>query len=142
MDKSKTHNLKSVIVILEKSDTNYSAYIPELDGCIATGDNIQETVNNIEEAVIFHLAGMKEEGLHIPEAFQYDYKFTYKIDFVSLFDWFSGVLTKSGISKLTGMNQSLLSQYANGIKTPSIKQTKKIEQAIHSFGEDLLSIQF
>lgn len=142
MNKSKTHDRKSIVVILEKSDTNYSAYIPELDGCIATGGSIQETVNNIEEAVIFHLVGMKEEGLNIPEAFQKDYKFIYKIDFESLFDWFSGVLTKSGISKLTGMNQSLLSQYANGIKKPSTKQSKKIEQAIHSFGEELLSIQF
>jgi predicted RNase H-like HicB family nuclease len=142
MNRSKTHDRKSIVVILEKSNTNYSAYIPELDGCIATGDTIQETVDNIEEAVLFHLTGMKEEGLNIPESFQNDYKFTYKIDFESLFDWFSGVLTKSGISKLTGMNQSLLSQYANGIKKPSTKQAKKIEQAIHSFGEELLSIQF
>lgn len=142
MEKSKKHTAKNIVVILEKSDTNYSAYLPELDGCIATGDTIQETVNNIEEAVLFHLEGMRAEGLHIPEPFKTDYKFTYKIDFESLFDWFSGVLTKSGISKLTGMNQSLLSQYANGIKRPSTKQTKKIEQAIHSFGEELLSIQF
>jgi predicted RNase H-like HicB family nuclease len=142
MKSKNTHTAKNIVVILERSDTNYSAYIPELEGCIATGATIQETVKNIEEAITFHLAGMKEERLHIPEAFQNDYKFTYKIDFESLFDWFSGVLTKSGISKLTGMNQSLLSQYANGIKKPSTKQSKKIEQAIHSFGEELLSIQF
>ncbi len=134
--------METVKVILEKSDTNYSAYIPELDGCIATGSSIQETVKNIEEAVVFHLEGMKEEGLFIPELFQNGYRFVYKIDFESLFDWFSGVLTKSGISKLTGMNQSLLSQYANGMKKPSTKQTKKIELAIHNFGEELLSIQF
>jgi predicted RNase H-like HicB family nuclease len=140
--KLKNEKQQNIVVILEKSETNYSAYIPELDGCIATGENIQETVNNIEEAVTFHLESMKEEGLKVPESFRNDYKFSYKIDFESLFDWFSGVLTKSGISKLTGMNQSLLSQYANGIKTPSIKQTKKIEKAIHSFGEELLSIQF
>ena len=140
--KRETENRQNIVVILEKSDNNYSAYIPELDGCIATGDNIQETVNNIEEAVEFHLAGLKEEGLDIPELFKNDYKFIYKIDFESLFDWFSGVLTKSGISKLTGMNQSLISQYANGIKKPSTKQTKRIEQAIHSFGEELLNIQF
>jgi predicted RNase H-like HicB family nuclease len=140
--KLKDEKRQNIVVILEKSDSNYSAYIPELDGCIATGETIQETVNNIEEAVEFHLAGMKEEGLNVPESFKNDYKLSYKIDFESLFDWFAGVLTKSGISKLTGMNQSLLSQYANGIKTPSTRQTKKIEQAIHSFGEELLSIQF
>ncbi len=134
--------MKSIIVILEKSEDNYSAYIPALDGCVATGDTFHQVKQRIEEAVEFHLDGMKEEGLDIPELFQSDYDFVYKIDVESLFDWFSGVLTKSGISKLTGMNQSLLSQYANGMKKPSSKQTKKIEEAIHSFGEELLSIQF
>ena len=134
--------MKNIIVILEKSDNNYSAYLPDLDGCVATGDSLHIAKQRIEEAVEFHLDGMKEEGLDIPELFQNDYRFVYKIDIESLFDWFSGVLTKSGISKLTGMNQSLLSQYANGIKKPSSKQSKKIEQAIHSFGEELLNIQF
>jgi predicted RNase H-like HicB family nuclease len=134
--------MKSIIIILEKSEDNYSAYIPALDGCVATGDSLHQVKQRIEEAVEFHLDGMKEEGLDIPELFQSDYNFLYKIDIESLFDWFSGVLTKSGISKLTGMNQSLISQYANGLKKPSSKQTRKIEEAIHNFGEDLLSIQF
>lgn len=134
--------MKTIIVILEKSENNYSAYIPDLDGCVATGDSLDETKQRIVEAVEFHLDGMKEEGLEIPESFQNDYHFSYKIDIESLFDWFSGVLTKSGVSKLTGMNPSLLSQYASGIKKPSSKQTKKIEQAIHSFGEELVNIQF
>ena len=134
--------MKTIIVILEKSENNYSAYIPALDGCVATGDSLDETKQRIVEAVEFHLDGMKEEGLEIPESFQNDYHFSYKIDIESLFDWFSGVLTKSGVSKLTGMNPSLLSQYASGIKKPSSKQAKKIEQAIHSFGEELVNIQF
>jgi predicted RNase H-like HicB family nuclease len=134
--------MKTIIVILEKSENNYSAYIPALDGCVATGESLNEVKQRIVEAVEFHLDGMKVEGLDIPVSFRNDYQFSYKIDVESLFDWFSGVLTKSGISKLTGMNQSLLSQYANGIKKPSSKQSKKIEQAIHSFGEELLNIQF
>jgi len=133
--------MKNIIVILEKSEDNYSAYIPALDGCIATGDTLDQVKKQIQEALEFHLEGMKEEGLDIPEEFQNKYNLVYQIDFESLFDWFSGVLTKSGVAKLTGMNQSLLSQYANGIKKPSTKQSKKIEKAIHSFGEELLSIQ-
>ncbi|MDI9552426.1 MAG: type II toxin-antitoxin system HicB family antitoxin [Bacteroidota bacterium] len=134
--------MKTILVVLEKSDENYSAYIPEFEGCIATGESLDQVKQRIEEAVEFHIAGMKEEGLDIPDVFQNKYKFSYKIDIESLFHWFSGVLTKSGISKLTGMNQSLVSQYANGIKKPSPKQVKKIEEAIHNFGEELLSIQF
>jgi DNA-binding transcriptional regulator YdaS (Cro superfamily) len=63
------------------------------------------------------------------------------MDVASLFEWFSGILTKSGISRLTGMNQSLVSQYASGIKTPSSKQSKKIERALHNLGQELLEIK-
>ena len=85
---------------------------------------------------------MKEDGLDIPQIFQGNYVFHYKMDIESFFEWFQGVLTKAGISKLTGMNQSLVSQYANGLKKPSKKQTNRIQTALHEFGEELLQIHF
>jgi len=63
------------------------------------------------------------------------------MDVGSLFEWFSGILTKSGVSRITGMNQSLISQYVSGIKKPSSKQTKKIERALHHLGQELLEIE-
>jgi len=133
--------MKKIRVILEKADNNYSAFIPELEGCVTTGATIQDTKQKLIEAVAFHIEGMKNEGLEIPEPFKGEYEFEYKVDVQSLFEWFSGILTKSGVSKLTGMNQSLISQYANGIKKPSEKQTAKIQHAIHDFGEELLGLQ-
>jgi predicted RNase H-like HicB family nuclease len=133
--------MKKVSVILEKADNNYSAFIPELEGCVATGATIQDTKRKLLEAVAFHIEGMENEGLEIPEPFKGEYDFEYKIDIQSLFEWFAGILTKSGLAKLTGMNQSLISQYANGIKKPSEKQTTKIQDAIHEFGEELLEVQ-
>ncbi len=129
-------------MILEKtSEEGYSAYLPNLPGCISTGNSLLDIKESIQDAVIFHIEGMKEECLEIPEAFQRDYELIYKIDIPALFDWFSGVLTKSGISRLTGMNQSLISQYASGIKRPSSKQTRKIENALHRLGQELLEIE-
>lgn len=54
-------------VIIEKANGNYSAYCPDLPGCIATGASIEETVKRIKEAILFHIEGMKKEGLLIPE---------------------------------------------------------------------------
>lgn len=133
--------MKKVQVVLERAESNYSAFIPELEGCVATGATIQETKENVNDVVAFHLEGMKDEQLEIPEIFKGEYEFEFKIDINSLFEWFSGILTKSGIARLTGMNQSLISQYANGIKTPSKKQTEKIQEALHGFGNDLLQVQ-
>jgi predicted RNase H-like HicB family nuclease len=54
-------------VVIEKAENNYSAYAPDLPGCIATGATLEETKQQIREAIEFHLELMREEGLAIPE---------------------------------------------------------------------------
>ena len=53
-------------VVIENSGTNFSAYVPDLSGCVATGASIEETEKNIREAIDFHLDGMGEDGTPIP----------------------------------------------------------------------------
>jgi predicted RNase H-like HicB family nuclease len=53
-------------VVIEKSDTGYGAFVPDLPGCVAVGETIQETGRLIKEAIQFHLEGMKEDGVEIP----------------------------------------------------------------------------
>lgn len=53
-------------VIIEKAPSNYSAYVPDLPGCIATGNTIEEVKQHIKEAISFHLEGLEAEGLSIP----------------------------------------------------------------------------
>jgi predicted RNase H-like HicB family nuclease len=53
--------------IIEKTSTNYSAYIPDLPGCIATGLTIEEVSAQIQAAISFHIEGLQLEGLVIPE---------------------------------------------------------------------------
>lgn len=55
------------LVIFEKADDNYSAYSPDLPGCIATGKTRKEVEKNIRGAINFHLEGLKEDGLTPPE---------------------------------------------------------------------------
>jgi len=55
------------LVIFEKADGNYSAYSPDVPGCIATGTTRQETEENIREAIRFHIEGLREDGLPFPE---------------------------------------------------------------------------
>jgi len=54
------------IIIIEKSGTGYSAYVPDLPGCIATGKTKAIVEKNIFEAIQFHLEGLKEEHIKIP----------------------------------------------------------------------------
>jgi predicted RNase H-like HicB family nuclease len=54
-------------VVVEKAGDNYSAYCPDLPGCIATGSTPEETRANIHEAIELHLTGLREDHLPIPE---------------------------------------------------------------------------
>ena len=54
-------------VVIENASTNYSAYVPDLPGCVATGRTIQEVENQIRAAIKFHLEGLKNDGLPIPK---------------------------------------------------------------------------
>ena len=54
-------------IVIEKAENNYAAYVPDLPGCVATGFTIEETEQQIREAIDLHLRGMREDGLPIPE---------------------------------------------------------------------------
>ncbi len=53
-------------VVIEKAHGNYSAYVPDLPGCIATGETVEEVHQLIREAIELHISGMREDGLAIP----------------------------------------------------------------------------
>ncbi len=54
------------LIILEKTSTGYSAYSPDLPGCISAGDTAENTETNMREAIEFHIEGLRDEGLSIP----------------------------------------------------------------------------
>jgi len=54
-------------IVIESGKGNYGAYVPDLPGCVATGDTIEETRREIREAIEFHLEGMRADALPIPE---------------------------------------------------------------------------
>ncbi|HKQ47989.1 MAG TPA: type II toxin-antitoxin system HicB family antitoxin [Phycisphaerae bacterium] len=59
--------MKRYGIVIEKGPNNYSAYVPDLPGCVATGNSIEEVEAEIAEAVRFHLEGLEEDGVAIPE---------------------------------------------------------------------------
>ncbi|OIP67680.1 MAG: hypothetical protein AUK43_18815 [Oscillatoriales cyanobacterium CG2_30_40_61] len=59
--------MKEYIVIFEWAGSNYSAYVPDLPGCISTGKTLEETENNIKEAIELYIDTLREDGQPIPE---------------------------------------------------------------------------
>ncbi len=64
-------------IVIEKAEGNYSAYVPDLPGCVATGATIEEAESQIREAIEFHLEGLREDGVSAPQP-------TSRVDYVDI----------------------------------------------------------
>lgn len=58
----------SYLVVIEKADNNWSAYVPDLPGCIATGRTRLQAYTEIQKAIEMHIAGLQEDGIPVPRA--------------------------------------------------------------------------
>ncbi|HET8854726.1 MAG TPA: XRE family transcriptional regulator [Salinimicrobium sp.] len=121
---------KKITMIVEKTDTGFSAY-SEVDSIFTTGRTIPELIDNAFEAVALQL-----EGVDI-KFDRSDLKF--EIDLQQFFKYYK-VLNAKFLAEKIGMNATLLSQYVQGHKKPSEKQTEKILAGIHQIGQELSGI--
>jgi predicted RNase H-like HicB family nuclease len=59
--------MKRFLIIVEKANGNYSAYCPDLPGCVATGNTREEVLERMKEAIKLHLEGIKEDKISVPQ---------------------------------------------------------------------------
>ena len=121
---------RKIKLIVEKTDTGFSAYAEEYP-IFTTGRNIPELFANAIEATNLFF---EEEGNEIEAG---DLKF--EIDFKQFFQYYK-VINAKYLSEKIGMNPTLLSQYVQGHKKPSDAQTKKILTGIQEIGKELSEI--
>lgn len=133
--------MKTITAIIERTDTGYSAFVPEFDFCGTVGFTIEEIRNNLPEAIELFFEDSPEKLKEIGFGTDEPVKFDFKIDVTDFFKLHNQV-KQSLIAEKAGINPSLLRQYARGIKHPGIKQVRKIEKAIHQLGRELLQVRF
>ena len=63
--------MNKYLVVIEETSTGYSAYSPDLEGCVSTGKTREEIEKNMQKAIEFHLEGLRLEGLHVPQPHTY-----------------------------------------------------------------------
>ena len=128
--------MKNLKVIIERTKDGLWASIPDMLGCVSFGKNFTDLKQNLKAAVAIHIEGLKEDGELVPEfnkfEFRFDISYFFKIFPVSI----------SGLAKHSGINRSLLNQYASGLKTPSIKQATKVQETVRQIGEEMTRISF
>lgn len=117
---------KKIKIIVEKTETGFSAYSEEYP-IFTTGRTIPELINNALEATQLNFEGefkITHENLK------------FEIDFAQFFQYYK-VLNSKFLAEKIGMNPTLLSQYVKGHKKPSENQTEKILSGIHQIGQEL-----
>ena len=131
------YNLKATI---EVTENNYSAFIEDLDGIVATGSTIAEIKSNLLDALDDYIETCKKLGCDLPAELNGDFSIEFKMDVKSLLTIYNGIFTKAGLERITGINQKQLWHYANGKSAPRRAQALKIENALHRLGNELISI--
>lgn len=121
---------KKITITVEKTDTGFSAYSNDYP-IFTTGRTITELIDNAFEATNLYFEDRKTKINHENLKFE--------IDFKQFFLYYK-VLNSKFLADKIGMNPTLLSQYVQGHKKPSDKQTKKILIGIHQIGQELSEI--
>ena len=133
--------MKNVIVTVEMTENNYSAYIEALPGCVTTGKSMDEIKSNMQEAIEGHIKVSLDFGDKIPPEFEGEYRLSFRFDTECLLTHYKGIFTNSALERLTGINQRQLQRYASGKTRPMRPQQMKIQKALHRLGEELLDVE-
>ncbi len=132
--------MQKLKVIIERAETNYSAYIEGLDGIAVSGRSIVEIKEKMKEAVDVYVEACLDFGYEVPEELASDYEMSFEMDTQTLLVYYAGIFGKPALEKITGINAKQLWHYAMGKTKPREAQKEKIRKGLHDLGEELLMI--
>ena len=133
--------MKKVRVFIERGkDGTYGAYMPDDNnlsyGIIGDGDTVENAMKDFLDVYEDMKKFYEEESREFEEV-----GFVFSYDVPSFLVYYADLISYRGLSKLTGISPSQLSQYISGYRTPSAKTTIKIQKALNAFGNELSRLQ-
>ena len=134
--------MKTLNVTVAHTGNNYCAMIDGVDNIMVTGNSIDEIKTNLVSAIENTKSVCQESDIPVPEQLCEPFELIYHMDVESFLNFYKDVFSKSGLERLTGINQKQLWHYASGGRKPRREQVHKIESALHHLGKELLSISF
>lgn len=134
--------MKTLNVTVAHTGNNYCAMIDGVENIMVTGNTIDEIKTNLVSAIEDTKSVCQESGIPVPELLYEPFELNYHMDVESFLNFYKDVFSKSGLERLTGINQKQLWHYASGGRKPRREQVHKIESALHHLGKELLSISF
>ena len=132
--------MKQIEAIIERAnDGTYSVYCKE-EMFSGMGNTSEEAQNNMLEQMQFYKQAAIKDGFEYPAFLDDKFEVVYKFDTKSLLEYYFGIISLSGMEKITGIHQKQLWKYLHTNTIPRKKQLSKIEQGFHLLGKELSSI--
>jgi hypothetical protein len=128
-------------VKVSKTPTGYCATMDALSGWIVgVQGSFADLQKEVKESIEFYIECAKKDGDEYPVALDGDYRLDYSFTIESLLSFYDGIISRAGLSRLTGINERQLGHYICGRSRPRKQQSVKIVNALHLLGNELLSI--
>ena len=115
-----------IITVNIDLENNYGAYSKEVADCVSTHKTLEGVKQTYIEVLEFHLEGLIGGGDEIPSVIQGRYKLDFVLNVRALLHYFDGVLTRSALSRVTGINERQLGHYITGHRKPRPDQRKRL----------------
>ena len=133
--------MEKLIARIGYTEHNYSALVELPNEVIVV---THKTFNGIKKAIAesleFSKEGYLESNAPAPNWVKNGYEIEYKMEISALLQYFDGVLTRSALSRITGINERQLGHYATGYRKPREKQREKIREGFHKLGKEFSSV--
>ena len=129
------------ITVLVDYTGNFAAspITPEV-ACLSTGRTLDEVKKNLDEALSFHMDGLREDGLPIPEELAAPREYEWRLSTRALLHYTEGLVSRSAIAKITGINQQQLSHYASGYRKPRPSMSIRIRDGVRKIAQALAAV--
>lgn len=130
--------MEKIIMNISASKDMFGAFSENCEGIYAAGDSIEATKADTYEAIRLIKKNLPEERW--PEQIKGEFEIEWHFDVPSFLEYYGGIISLSGMEKLTGINQRQLSNYLNHRSVPRRKQADRIITGMHKFAREILSI--
>ena len=136
--------MEKIKVDVQWCDKNFGAKLSDnVPGAVVlTAKSYEELLREVPETLRFHVEGMVQDGDDVPQWLRDgDYEFVFNlIDVATILRAYEPYISLAALSRATGINQHLLSHYANRMKQPRPQQRQRIVDGIHKIGRELLAV--
>lgn len=130
--------MEKLIINICASEDSFGGYSENCEGIYAAGDSVKDVKNDVIEAIRIYKEITPQDEWAQP--IREDWPIEWHYDVESLLKYYEGIITNAALERLTGINKKQLWNYSHGVSKPRKQAKEKIENALHSLGQELLEI--